>query len=252
MSGGADSAGVPWAGRRFGVNPHQTDDGSAPEAFMVAIERFRAGESGPAEVVDSLRQSRVLVPLVAELGESGTNERGQQVDKSQELSIVTVEGPDGRAVMPVFSSVAAMGRWNPAARPVPASVLRVALAAAGEGTALVVVDATSPSEFVVRRPALWAIAQERSWQPPWADAELAAEFERSTALEPAVTGVRLAPGDADARLAGPELEVELSLMQGLDREALDGLLARLSGRWAQSELIAERVDSMQVGLVQAT
>src|SRR5690606_1366485 len=106
--------------------------------------------------------------------DEGVNEQGLKVDKTQELSIVTVSGPDGRTVLPVFTGVAEMQRWNPQARPVPVDMVRVALAAAEENTELVVVNAASESEFVVRRPALWAIAKGEilDWVPSWADQEL--------------------------------------------------------------------------------
>jgi len=163
---------------------------------------------------------------------------------------VTVAGPDGRNVLPVFTSVAAMSHWNPKARPVPANGVRVALAAADEGTDLVVLDPTSDTEFVIRRPALWAMAQSASWLPSYLDEEILAEFMAAADGEDAVAAIQLAPGDPDARLAGAELLVQLSLAAGLDRAALDALLARLQARWSASELIASRVDSLAVRLVQ--
>src|SRR5690606_19785486 len=139
------------------------------------------GTGSQAEVVEAFRHARLLIPLVAELGEEGINDAGKRVDKSQELSIVTVAGPDGRAVLPVFSSVETMGAWNPQARPVPAEGTRVALAAAHEQTDLVVLDAGSPTEFVLRRPAVWAIARQEPWMPAVESPEVAAEFESSVA-----------------------------------------------------------------------
>ena len=84
---------------------------------------------------------------------------GLAVDKTQELSIVTVAAPDGRRVLPVFTSVAAMSRWDAAARPVPADGVRTAVAASADDTDLIVIDPGSETEFVLRRPAVWAIAQ---------------------------------------------------------------------------------------------
>lgn len=245
----ADSAGVPWEGRHFEQNPHAADDGSAPAALLEALGRFRSGEADASIVIDALRGSRLLIPLVAQLGEAGENEHGQLVDKSQELSIVTVAGPDGRNVLPVFSSVAAMARWNPDARPVPADGVRVALAAASEQTDLVVLDPRSDSEFVVRRPALWAIAQGEAWLPSHLDPEVLAAMRDSVSEEAAVTGIRLASGDPAATLAGPEVMVQLSLIAGLERSALDATLARLASRWAANEVIATKVDSVAVQLV---
>lgn len=245
----ADSAGVPWAGRSFEHNSSADDDGSAPERLIEALRRFGSRELGEEEVVDALRESRLLIPLVAVLGETGHNEHGVLIDKSQELSIVTVAGPDGRTVMPVFTSVQAMSAWNPKARPVPANAVRVALAAASESTDLVVLDPTSPTEFVIRRPALWAIAQGLTWIPSYSDAEILDAFIASAEPETAVVAVQLSPGDPHARLNGPELLVHLTLVNGLDRTSLDGLLARLQHRWGASAIIAERVDSMRVQLV---
>lgn len=243
-----DSAGQPWAGRHFEPNASVDDDGSAPPELLAAIERFRAGAGGESQVVDAVRTSRFLIPLLAALGQEGVNEKGQKIDKSQELSIVTVEGPDGRTVLPVFSSVATMAAWNAHARPVPAVGSRVALAAASEETDLVVIDPTSPTEFAVRRPALWALAQEREWTPGYLSTDIAAEFAKSIADEPAVVGLALAPGDPECRLHGPELEIQLTLTGGLSEPDIRELLERLSLRWSQSTLIAEGVDSMGVSL----
>lgn len=215
-----DSAGQPWAGRHFDANAFGGDDGSAPAELMEAIERFRSGDVSADAVVDAVRHARLLIPLVAQLGESGVTEGGHLVDKSQELAIVTVEGPDGRTVLPVFSSVRAMQRWNPKARPVPADGARVALAAAGEQTDLVVLDPLSDTEFVIRRPALWAIAQSQPWLPAHLDPDVFAAFSASIGSELGVHDVSLRSGDPDARLAGEDLVVRLELAHGLTQEEL--------------------------------
>jgi hypothetical protein len=248
---GTDSAGVPWEGRSFDHGAPSNDDGSAPAKLLEALKRFRSRELGEAEVVDEVRVSRLLIPLVARAGDVGTAPSGRPVDKTQELSIITVAGPDGRSVLPAFTSVDAMAHWNPSARPIPADGVRVALAAAGEGTDLVVLDATSDTEFAIRRPALWALAQERPWQPSYLDETVLAEFMAAADGEDAIVAIQLAPGDADARLAGPELLVQLSLIEGLDEIALAELLGREQEKWSASEIIAERVDSMTVKLARA-
>jgi hypothetical protein len=245
----ADSAGVPWAGRSFEPNANAADDGSAPPAFVEAMARFRAGETGPDGVVDALREARLLMPLVAERGETGVGAHGQLVDKSQELSIVTVAAPDGRTVLPAFSDVAAMARWDAAARPIPTPMRRIALAAADEGTDLVVVDPGSDTEFVLRRPAVWAIAQGIGWEPSYSSPEVFSALTASVASELAVLDLSVAPGDPQSRLRGPELVVRLELMGGLDRAELDGVLGRLARRWAADDRIAVLVDSLTVTLV---
>ncbi|MGI9823444.1 SseB family protein [Agromyces sp. Marseille-Q5079] len=248
--GRTDSAGVPWAGRSFAPNPHAADDGRAPQELAEALTAFRDGDGTQADVVAAFGGSRLLIPLLAQLGDGGTEigEHGLEIEKSQELSIVTVEGPDGRRVLPVFASVEAMNRWNPLARPVPADGVRVALAAADDGTDLVVLDPGSPTEFVLRRPAVWAVAQSQPWHPSFESAPVRMAFARSVSTELAVLGFELEAGDPDARLAGPELIVELSLVGGLERSELDIVLTRLAQRWAADDEIATGVDSLKVRL----
>ncbi len=246
---GTDSAGVPWEGRSFDHGPASDDDGSAPPKLIEALRRFRSRELGEAEVVDEVRGSRLLIPLLAHAGDTGIAPSGHLVDKTQELAIITVEGPDGRTVLPAFTSVDTMREWNPKARPVPADGARVALAAAGEGTDLVVIDATTETEFAIRRPALWALAQGQEWTPSYSDESVLAEFMAAADGEDAILAIQLAPGDPDARLQGPELIVQLSLVDGLDQLHLAALVDRLQKRWAASDTIATRVDSMTLRLV---
>lgn len=244
----ADSAGQPWAGRRFEPNANAGDDGSAPPALIEVIARFRAGDTDAASVVRVFAESRLLIPLLAVLGESGVNNQGRTVDKSQELSIVTVEGPDGRTVLPVFSSVAAMTAWNPDARPVPVSGGRVAVAAVSEGTELVVLDPTTDTEFAIRRPALWCLAQEREWAPGYLDPDVMRAFGDTIVNEPAVLEVTLSAGDPESRLRGPELMIHLLLADGLGEGVVSELVNRLTERWSHNEVIAEQVDSIGVAL----
>ena len=125
----ADSAGVPWDGRAFNENPFANDDGSARPELISAIREFH--ESGDAtNVFAEFSKSRLLIPLLADLGESGEGAHGQTVDNSADLSIVNVETPDGQVGLPVFSSVDSMKLWNATARPVTSDGFRVARSAA--------------------------------------------------------------------------------------------------------------------------
>ena len=266
----ADSAGVPWQGRSFGEHPSSADDGSAPSQLMVVLERFRAGGCSTLDVIEAIRVSRLLIPLVAELVVAvnsdaenpdaenpaaehlGAGHRGRNGDKSADLGIVTVAAPDGRRVLPVFSSVDAMTVWNPDARPVPSDAVRVGLAAASEGTELVVLDPGSVSEFVIRRPAVWALAQSLPWVPSFLDDEVLAAILAAAAPEASVAAVLLDAGDPSARLAGPELDVAVAIHPGLARAELEAVLRRLSDRIAADEVIAARVDSLAIRVIDAT
>ncbi|WP_345752835.1 SseB family protein [Microbacterium rhizophilus] len=244
----ADSAGVPWEGRHFEANPHSGDDGSADPALLAALTAFHAGGGDQVAVIDALRHARVLIPLVAEKGDEGVGAHGLPVDKTQELSIVTVAAPDGRKVLPVFSSVAALGRWDPVARPIPVEAVRAALAASSEQTDLMVLDPTSETEFVVRRPAVWAVAQGEPWEPSFVSPDVFLGLQESIAGELAVLDLGVEPGDPTGRLRGPELVVRLTLMSGLDRAELDAVLARLARRWSADDRVATLVDSLSVRL----
>jgi hypothetical protein len=244
----ADSAGVPWEGRSFEANPHAGDDGTADPALFAALTAFHAGTGDPVAVVDAYRSARLLIPLLAEKGDSGIGAHGLAVDKTQELSIVTVAAPDGRRVLPVFTAVEAMTRWDAAARPVPADGVRTALAAAADDTDLIVIDPGSDTEFVLRRPAVWAIGQQIAWEPSYVSAEVFRGLQETTSAELAVLDLAVAAGDPTGRLRGPELVVHLQLMQGLAQEELDAVLARLARRWAADDRIAVLVDSLTVKL----
>jgi hypothetical protein len=193
----------------------------------------------------------VLIPLLAHAGEVGVAADGHLVDKTQELSIVTVAGPDGRKVLPAFTSVQTLAAWDPQARPVPAAGPRVALAAVSEQTELIVIDPASPTEFVLRRPAVFALAQGEPWRSPERDPAVRAAFERSRADEADVLGLELIPGDPQHRMRAAELAIRLRLRDGLDQAALQALTSRLSSRWAASPAIATSVDSLALQLVRA-
>lgn len=248
MTPTVDSAGVPFEGRSFHENPGAADDGTAPPRLLEALQRFRACELGAAGVVAALHGERLLIPLVAVRGAEGVGAHGQLVDKTQELSIVKVAGPDGRTVLPAFTSVAALQNWDPAARPIPIEAARVALAAASDGTPLIVIDPASPTEFAVRSPAFESMATGVVWVPCYEDKTVLEAFLAAGASEEALRAIQLAPGDPDARLVGPELQVQLSVRSGLAHGELDSLLVRLQNAWAADPIIAQRVDSIGVKL----
>ncbi|GAA2537512.1 SseB family protein [Microbacterium mitrae] len=247
----ADSAGVPWEGRRFEPNPAAGDDGSADPALYAALTNFRNGSGDQIAIVEALRTARVLIPLIAEKGEEGVAPSGLAVDKTQELSIVTVAAPDGRTVLPIFTSVDAMRTWDPLARPIPVAGVRAALSAASDQTDLIVIDPTAETEYIVRRPAVWALAQDVPWVPSAESPEVFAALQESVATELAVIDLTMASGDPQARLHGPELVVSLELVDGLDQTQLDAVLQRLAQRWAADNRVAVLVDSLSVKLVRS-
>lgn len=239
----ADSAGVPWDGRAFNENPFADDDGSARPELVNAILEFH--ETGDAsKVFSEFSKSRLLIPLLADLGESEEGAHGQTIDKSADLSIVNVETPDGQIGLPVFSSVETMQRWNSTARPVPSDAIRVALAAASEGNTRIILDPGSETEFAFRRAAIAAMAQQQSWTPPHLSSVIIEEFEKGVAAEAVIDQVLISSLDPQSRLAGPEVKVELKVLAGLSKQQLEEVLHRVTQAWAESEVISSSVDSM--------
>lgn len=265
MLPGADSAGQPFEGRSFSPNPFSGDSGECDAALATALEDFHAlvtvdgGASSSAALsrawtglVDSLRTARLLSPLIAHAGDFGTTESGKTVEKTQELSVPHLQGPDGRAVAPVFSAVSALSAWNSAARPVPVDGQKAALAAARDGLELMVLDAGSAHSVVLRRGAIRALATGGDYAPPWADAavtEAVGLGVRSGGER--VVGHRIMPGDPAQILGGPELSVVLGVTPGLDDEELGGLTAAISRALAESPVLTERCDGIGLRVLPA-
>jgi hypothetical protein len=239
----SDSAGVPWEGRSFNANPFADDDGTARPELISAIEQFQT--SGDAtEVFIEFSKSRLLIPLLADLGDSGEGAHGQTVDKSADLSIVNVETPDGQVGLPVFSSVETMKLWNATARPVPSDAIRVALAAANEGNTRIILDPGSVTEFAFRRSAIAALAKQLPWSPPHLNSSVLEIFHAGISNEESITALEVTTLDPQSRLAGPEVKISLEVKVGLTKEQLEEVLHRVTENWAASELITSSVDSM--------
>ena len=265
--GATDSAGQPWAGRSLAgddarIHNFENDDGTASGAYLAAIAALRKGSGDEAGVVASLATARVFIPIVAQLAEEAEGQDGLQADKQADMALVTLKAPDGRTAMPAFTSAAALSAWHPDARPVAVYAARAALSAVSEGAELLVLDPGSDFTFVVRRPAVWALAQQQQWTPSYKDQELAEEMGRAAAGFPAVRNIELVPGRgvaaraADGTVvagggAGPELQVVLYLEDGLDAEGVRELVSGLQAQWSRNVLFGERVDSIDVKLRRA-
>ena len=271
--GATDSAGRPWAGRSLSgddasIHNFEDDDGTADAGYLSARTALLAGQGSEADVVASLSTARVFVPIIAELAEEAegaADAHGVALhgDKQADMALVTLKAPDGRTAMPAFTSAAALRAWHPDARPVAVYAPRAALSAVAEGADLLVLDPGSDVPFVVRRPAVWALAQQRTWTPSYADPELAQTLGEAAAGFPAVRRVEIHPGGGVASLtadgrqlpgggAGPGAAVvQLYLEDGLDAAGVQSIVAGLNNAWARNELFAERVDSIEIKLQRA-
>jgi hypothetical protein len=236
-----DSAGVPWEGRQFETNPFASDDGSTPAVVAKALS---ADLFSLAILHQSLMESRLLIPLVAQLGDSEVGAHGQLVDKSAELSIVAVATPDGQSAIPAFTSVSHMQFWKADARPVPIEASRVALAAIAEGHNRVVLNPGSDS-IGLRRPFLAALAQKRTWIPPSQNPEISEFVAQASARLAEIMKFSLTEADPRGSLQQPELTIELRIRSGLNAQELNDLLQKFSAD-LQSERFLALVDSISL------
>jgi hypothetical protein len=254
----ADSAGVPWAGRTLTAQPFAGDDGTTDAALQAALTAWAAsananagtgteptsGTGGTlAAVVRAWAPTRVMVPIVAVLGEGDDVRAAAEAghgDKSADMALVTFTGRDGRRVLPTFSSTAALAGWNADARPVPVEAARAAQAAVLEGCDVVAIDPAGPIACLLPRPAVWAVAQGRDWLPPAEDPEVRAAVAALTASLIDIAAHRLEP-DGDAGL-----NLVLGLPPGLAQEQVQSVAGRISQLLATDELVAERAESLRL------
>src|SRR6478752_1023129 len=265
--GAADSAGQPWAGRSLAgddakIHNFEDDDGTADAGYLTALSALVAGDGDEAAVVASLATARVFVPVVAQLAEEAEGAHRVHADKQADMALVTLKAPDGRLAMPVFTSAAALTAWHAEARPVAVYAARAALSAVAEGAELLVLDPGSAATFVVRRPAVWALARQHAWTPSYSDPAVAAAVATAAGGFSALRRVEIHPGGGVASAqagggqlpgggAGPELRVVLYLEDGLDAAAVQSLVAGLNNALARNETFAERVDSIDIKLQRA-
>jgi len=136
------------------------DDGSPAPGLPEALAAYDADpDSRHDAVLAVLQGTRLLVPVVAVLGEVEHDERGLAHDKTSDMATVLIEGRDGRTALLAFTSTAALRRWQPDARPVPVSVSRAAQAALQDDASALVVDVAGPVLFVVDGDDLRELAQ---------------------------------------------------------------------------------------------
>lgn len=138
------------------------DDGAADPRVVAALAAYDAGTLGHREVLAVLLETRLLVPVVAVLGEVEIDDRGLAHDKSSDMATVLVTGRDGRQALLAFTGTAALQAWRGDARPVPVAVDLAARSAVQDGADALVVDLAGPVRFVVSGDDLQALA--RGWR----------------------------------------------------------------------------------------
>ncbi|GGZ02530.1 SseB family protein [Streptomyces nitrosporeus] len=188
------------------------DDGSAAPALTAALAAWSQDRTAVGPVLTALRDARLLVPVVAVLGEveegdgtpaeDGNARRGSGLrrEKTSDMAVPTLQAGDRRA-LPAFTSTASLALWDPQARPVAVPLHQALQAAAHEKADTLVLDLAGPVAFELTGPALLALAENRTSTDPLDDPLVVAAVREAAAAEPAVLRAHLGPGRADGTLA---------------------------------------------------
>ncbi len=229
-----DSAGLTWGGRDLSPSGFETDSG-APDPVLRALLADPA--TGESELMAALSSARFLVPVVAEPVE--TDSTGALVrDTRVDMAAVTLVGPQGERALPVFTGLDSLARWDPQARPVPVTASRMAEAAISESCDVIVLDVADATSRVLRPSMVWALASRRPWQPAATDPFVARSVTAATMAEGELTAYALSDGPGGA------LVLKLTLVPGLDREAVEALATRVGERLATDGEFRARVDAL--------
>ncbi|MEF2525737.1 MULTISPECIES: SseB family protein [Streptomyces] len=182
---------------------YSDDDGSADPRLSAALAAWSEDRSREPEVLAALKGTRLLVPVVAVLGEVETDpETGLKREKTSDMAVPTLQAGNRRA-LPAFTSTASLALWDPAARPVAVPLHQALAAAAHEKADTVVLDMAGPVAYELTGRALLALAEGRTDTDPLTDPAVHEAVRAAVAAEPAVLRAHLGPGgpDADGTLA---------------------------------------------------
>lgn len=134
------------------------DDGRAAPDLVAALTDHRAGRAAYLQVLEVLQDTRLLVPVVAVLGETDRGPGGLTRDKTSDMATVLMTSSTGRTALLAFTSTDSLRGWRPDARPVPTTVPVAARSARQDGADVLLVDVAGPVRFVVEPEDLRALA----------------------------------------------------------------------------------------------
>jgi hypothetical protein len=134
------------------------DDGSAAPEVTGALAAYADDPATYREALSVLQDARLLVPVVAVLGEVEAGADGPARDKTSDMATVLMTSSTGRTALMAFTSAEAMRRWRADSRPVPVPVPQAARAALQDGADALLVDVAGPVMLVVEQHELQALA----------------------------------------------------------------------------------------------
>ncbi|MFJ5262881.1 SseB family protein [Streptomyces sp. NPDC088387] len=176
------------------------DDGSADPRLSAALAAWAGDRTAVGPVLAALRDARLLVPVVAVLGEVEEDTNGLRREKTSDMAVPTLKA-GGRTALPAFTSTGTLARWDPEARPVAVPLHQALRAAAHENADTVVLDLAGPVTFELTGPALLALAEGRTSVDPLADPAVREAVRAAVSAEPGIVRAYLGPGGADGTLA---------------------------------------------------
>ncbi len=137
------------------------DLGVAAPVVRAALAAYADGSGTQVDALAAVRTARLLVPVVAVLGEAEVDADGRLRDKTSDMASVLLRGADGRLALLAFTGLDSLHAWDPSARPVPATARTAAQAAVQDGAAALVVDVAGPASLAVEGDDLEGLA--RGW-----------------------------------------------------------------------------------------
>jgi len=176
------------------------DDGTADPRLSAALAAWAEDRTAHDPVLAALKEARLLVPVVAVLGEVEEDENGLRREKTSDMAVPTLKAGDRKA-LPAFTSTESLARWDPAARPVAVPLHQALQAAAHEQADTLVIDLAGPVAYELTGAALRAASEGRTSAEPLADPAVTAAVRAAVAAEPGVLRAHLGPGSADGTLA---------------------------------------------------
>ncbi|MFD3477669.1 SseB family protein [Streptomyces sp. NPDC058695] len=176
------------------------DDGSADPRLSAALAAWAEDRTAHGPVLEALKEARLLVPVVAVLGEVEEDENGLRREKTSDMAVPTLKAGDRKA-LPAFTSTASLALWDPEARPVAVPLHQALQAAAHEQADTVVIDLAGPVAYELSGAALRAANEGRTSAEPLADPAVTEAIRAAVAAEPGVLRAHLGPGSADGILA---------------------------------------------------
>lgn len=231
------------------TSPFARDDGSADPVLAGVLAAHTAGRASVGDVVAALAGARVLVAILPhgrDAVPADVAARAAYEPAASRAAVIGMAAGDGRAAMPVFTSVAALAAWRADARPVPTAAAQAARGALAEGWQVVVLDPAGPAPVRLPRPAVVALAQGTAWRPAVRDGTV--DDEVAAAIVSALTGIEALGACGIVPGARGEVAVELAVRPGLDRAGLEAVVARVNQALAGDEIVATRVDSLELRL----